>query len=160
MEKKDRGRFGKKKYIRDDLRNIIPNIVHQIYSFLLNSNRSEQFLRRILETETEPAIESTIRDYYHFMKCFRAKMDKNLSKGSLKALLKAEKYEEWRSDGIKFKKFTVLLIRHFLHSSESLVNILSSRKIPSWKFPKYMGGIRMIQELVEKELRRADHHNI
>ena len=117
MEKKDRGRFGKKKYIRDDLRNIIPNIVHQIYSFLLNSNRSEQFLRRILETEHEPAIESAIRDYYHFMKCFRAKMDKNLSKGNLKALLKPEKYEEWGSDGIKFKKFTVLLIRHFLHSS-------------------------------------------
>ena len=65
------------------------------------------------------------------MKCFRVKVDKNLSKGSLKALLKPEEYEEWRSDGIKFKKFMVLLIRHFLHSSESLVKILSSRKIPS-----------------------------
>ena len=51
MEKKDKGRCGKKKYIRDDLRNIIPNIVHQIYSFLLNSNRSGKFLRRILENQ-------------------------------------------------------------------------------------------------------------
>ena len=67
-----------KRYKKDENRNIMPNTIHQIFSFLEKKFKSEQKLKKVLQIFKLEKF-CTVKKYYIYQKVLKSKLDNYLT---------------------------------------------------------------------------------
>ena len=76
---------GRKKYKKDENRNIIPNTINQLFSFLEKKFKSEPIVKKILTIYNFDKMCSS-KQYYIYHKLLKQKLNNYLTKAALSEL--------------------------------------------------------------------------
>jgi hypothetical protein len=150
MERRRRG-LG---YRENENRNIIPNEINQIFSFIQKCNKSGYLLDRLL-LRLPHAPQFSAKRYYLYQRLLRNKLSHYTNENSLRIVneLYEPKCESWPEQEQRFyNKLSRILIRHFLYE-DSIFIILTSKRMKREKKGEHLRVRRTIAQSVLRILR-------
>ncbi len=117
---------------QNKFRNIVPNLIYQIFSYLEKPQKSGSALSRIIDQEKlDP---ETLKNFYIYQKLLKAKANKYISEKSLKIFNPNESSELTfptnlftKKEQEAYRRISLKLIEHFLRNEAYVWQISSKR---------------------------------
>lgn len=131
------------KYHENENRNILPNEINQIFSFIQKPAKSGALLNRLLQKYPHPEHYSPKR-YYQYQMLLKNRLGHYANEKSLKLVteLYEPKCESWPEEEQRYyNKISRVLIRHFLHE-DCIFIILTSKRMKREKKSDHMRARR------------------
>ena len=150
-EKKKKRRV---KYQENENRNIVPNEINQIFSFIQKKNKSGLLLERLFQKYHHPE-NYTIKRFYLYQTLLKNRLGHYTNEKSLKHLrqIYEPNCENWSGEEQRFyQKLTRCLILHFLEE-DSVFIILTSKRMKKEKKRDHLHARRYVKECVLRALR-------
>lgn len=144
----------KSKAKENENRNVIPNLVHQIFSFIFKGKKSNRVVQEAFQALQSPAGASISR-FYLYQARVKEAMNHYVNQSSLSIFSKYADpdfavYSQAEQD--YYLKVSRAVARHFLRWLSPLVTLTSRRMSGNKKFEHLRTRRILMQRLVDKEL--------
>jgi hypothetical protein len=142
----ERKRRGQVKYQENENRNIIPNEINQIFSFIQKKNKSGHIVEKLFKKFPHGEGFSPKR-FYLYQSLLKGRLGHYTNEKSLKLC------ESWsESEQRYYNKICRVLIHHFLHE-DSIFIILTSKRMKSDKKFDHLRARRQVSDSVLRILK-------
>lgn len=142
------------KYQENENRNIIPNEINQIFSFIQKKNKSGTVIDRLLAKYPHPQ-NYTSKRFYLYQGLLKNRLGHYANEKSLRYLseLYEPKCENWPEEEQRFyNKLCRILIHHFLEE-DSVIIIATSKRMKQEKKKDHLHARRYVKESVMRALK-------
>ena len=128
-------------------RNVVPNIMHQVISYLQKKSKSEKMVKRVMKKLGVEEI-CTIRRFYLYQVLIKDKLNHYINGDSISVLKTIQEpsctvYSEEEQN--LYNKISRILVQHFLSRDYDAI-ILTSKRVSSFKRKDHLTVRRRILE--------------